>query len=97
MTIDGVLLLQFIFFVVAGVVGAVILKSQLVKTQHEELEKLAETRGQVIDDLEKKLERQDQAIKALRAEIRVVRKLLTDNIAKETAERVVEALQERLK
>lgn len=46
---------EALFLLVAVVTGAVWLRSSLTKQRHEELEELAETRGQRIEDLQQRV------------------------------------------
>lgn len=80
---------------IVAVLGAVILatvwlKSQLVKQRHQELEQLADTRGERIDDLEKRVEEQAAKVAALEAKIGALVDLKADDIAN----RVVDRLRE---
>jgi phage shock protein A len=86
--VDLTALIQLAGFVVAVAGAAVWLKSALVKQRHEELEQLAETRGQLVSDLKAQVVRQGREIDELRAQVRVIRELLDSNIAEEVAAKV---------
>lgn len=84
--------IQIIVFLVGVAAAAIWLKSTLVKQRHEELETLAETRGQRIEDMKNQLDRQGKEIEELRAQIKTIRELLTSNIASQVADKVIEHL-----
>lgn len=67
---------------IAGAValGAIWLRSQLVRQRHIELEELAETRGHRIEDLEKRVEAQDKRIAFLEGQIESLMQLKTKDI-----------------
>lgn len=68
-------------FVVAVVGAAVWLKSSLVKQRHEELENLAQTRGDRVADLETRVEELQREVSRLSAKYEVLEQLKAEDIA----------------
>lgn len=84
------LVLQFVafLFVVAGAV--VWLRATIRRTNHEELEKLASTRGERIDDLEQTVRRLEAELARTNARL----DLMTSEFAREIAVQVIEHVKE---
>ena len=90
--IEPTAIIQLIGFFVAVAAAAVWLRSALVKQRHEELEQLAETRGERIADLQAQVVRQGKEIKDLQAQVKHIQALMESNIADRIAEKVIEQL-----
>lgn len=93
MGIDIVALQQFVGFVVVVALAAIWLRSELVKQRHRELEELAETRGNRIEDLKAQVDRQGGQITALKAKVDTLEELFTTDIAERVAAKVMGHLE----
>lgn len=87
---DWGIVLQFaaFLFVIAGAV--VWLRATVSRTNHEELEKLASTRGERIDDLEETVRRLESELAKTNARL----DLMTTEFAREIAIQVIEHVKE---
>jgi TolA-binding protein len=81
MELSAATVIQSVGFVVGLVAASVYIKSALVKQRHEELENLAETRGERVGDLEAKVQELRDEVSELRGEIRAVYQLKAEEIA----------------
>lgn len=87
--IQSLSLAQFVgnalIFLGIAFVGFVILRSSLVKQRSSELADLAETRGETISDLEKKVDTMQLEIKVLQGQLQAYQSLKAEEIAIEVA------------
>jgi dephospho-CoA kinase len=86
MSIDTLLALVGFAVIAAGAV--VMLRAQIVKTNHEELERLASTRGETIDDLEKQLVALRKQVAALEAKVDALEALKASELADAVEDRL---------
>ena len=82
----GVLLVGF-------ALGIAWLRSQLVRQRHEELEELADTRGQRVEDLEKRLAEQNERILHLEGQMAAMLALKTSEIVSGVTEILIPIIQ----
>lgn len=83
---------DIVTILVGVIVAAIWLKSALVKQRHEELEQLAETRGQRIKDQDAKIEQLSAKVDRLEGQIIQLQALKVTEIV----DAVVEGLETRL-
>lgn len=89
------IIIELFGFAVIATGGLVWLRSSLVKSRHEELEKLADTRGERIRDLEATVKRQGEQIQRLEGKIDAVAGLKTEEIAQGVVEILIPFLEEQ--
>lgn len=73
-------LIQIITFTTAIAAAAVWLRSQIARQNHAELEQLASTRGQIIDDLKEELSGLRRELDELRGQVKMLQALKTSEI-----------------
>lgn len=88
MTFDPGALVNLAGFAVVVLAAAVWLKSTIVKQRHEELEQLAETRGERIRDQDEKIARLEEAVAELRGQVQAMQALKASQIADEVVARL---------
>lgn len=86
---DSSALIQAIVFSVAVIAAAVWLKSSLVKQRHEELEGLAETRGERVTDLENEVKRLAGEIESLKGQMLAIQSLKVREIADQVVAQIL--------
>jgi TolA-binding protein len=79
-TFDPSIALNLAGVAVAVVAAAIWLKSALVKQRHEELEQLAETRGNRIEDLKEEVDKLRTEVANLSGQIQAIQGLKTTEI-----------------
>ena len=93
MTFDTGQLLELTYFAGVVLAASIYLRSTLSKQRTTELEELASTRGQRIDDLERKVEVLSEHISKLEGQIDMLTALKTDAIIDGVVPRVVSELR----
>lgn len=74
--IDYGAFIQIVTFVVAIAAAAIWLRAAVVKQNHEELEQLADTRGEIIEDLLRKVAALEYENAELKARVKVLEDLI---------------------
>ena len=87
---------ELVAFGTLAIGGLVWLRSSLVRSRHEELEKLADTRGERITDLEKRVDDQTAHINRLEGKVDAALALKQEQIAEGVVEILIPFLEERL-
>ena len=91
--IDGGQFLELTYFAGVVLAAAIYLRSALSKQRTKELEDLASTRGERIDDLEKKVDSLSEHIQKLEGQIEMLTALKTDAIIDGVVPRIVDELR----
>jgi len=73
---DYTAVIQLVTFISALAAAAIWLRSAVVKQNHEELESLAETRGEIIEDLRSKVAALEYENAELKARVAVLEDLI---------------------
>lgn len=91
---EAQLLVEIGLILTGIIVAAVYIKSALVRQRHEELEDLAETRGQRVDDLKDKVADLSQRLATMEGKIEALEQLKVDQIVAGVVSGVREVLAE---
>lgn len=91
---SDVSLIEILVYVGTVALGFVWLRSSVVKQDKEELETLAQTRGDRIADLEKQVGQLREKLDALRGEVETLHRLKAEEIGEVAALKVLEILRQ---